>query len=207
MPPDPPNENVELSRLGHRHFVGGRWDEIGTLQFDFLVAQGLRPEHVLLDIGCGALRGGLHFIRYLSPGNYLGLDKHHELIEAGISELGEGVLEERKPEFVVADNFAFGRFSKPADYAIAQSVFTHLTLRDVRRCLRRLSKASPGCRLYATYFEGSRRNNPPESNSRLVFRYSRSNLERIAEQTGWRCSFIGDWGHPRDQQMVLLRGA
>ncbi len=32
--------------------IGGRWEEIGRLQFDFLVAEGLMPAHTLLDIGC-----------------------------------------------------------------------------------------------------------------------------------------------------------
>ncbi len=38
--------------------VGGLWDEIGQLQFDFLRAKGLLPRHKLLDFGCGSLRGG-----------------------------------------------------------------------------------------------------------------------------------------------------
>lgn len=54
--------------------VGGLWQQMGQLQFDFLVRQGLKPEHRLLDIGCGTLRGGRHFIRYLNPGNYTGMD-------------------------------------------------------------------------------------------------------------------------------------
>jgi hypothetical protein len=35
------------------------------LQLDFRVAQDLRPSHCLLDIACGALRGGVHVIHYL----------------------------------------------------------------------------------------------------------------------------------------------
>lgn len=57
---------------GPRGYVGGLWHELGELQFRFLVDQGLRPEHVLLDIACGSLRGGVRFVPYLNPGNYLG---------------------------------------------------------------------------------------------------------------------------------------
>ena len=61
-----------IFRHGHRLFVGGvddfLWTRIGELQFDFLRAQGLRPNHVLFDIACGALRGGVHFINYLDAG-------------------------------------------------------------------------------------------------------------------------------------------
>ncbi len=41
--------------------VGGMWEEIGRLQFVFLVEKGLQPHHEMLDIGCGTLRGGRHF--------------------------------------------------------------------------------------------------------------------------------------------------
>src|SRR5205807_6035012 len=58
----------------HRAIVGGAWEEIGRLQFEFLTGNGLKPHHRLLDVGCGALRGGLHFIRYLDEGNYVGVD-------------------------------------------------------------------------------------------------------------------------------------
>ena len=64
----------EIAADARREFVGGLWEEIGELQFQFMVAQGLRPEHRLVDIGCGALRGGLHFVRYLDRGHYYGLD-------------------------------------------------------------------------------------------------------------------------------------
>ena len=49
-----------VDQLGHREYVGGLWDEMGKLQFDFMVSQGLSPEHTMLDIACGALRGGVH---------------------------------------------------------------------------------------------------------------------------------------------------
>ena len=42
-----------IATLGHRDYVGGRWEELGRLQFDFLCDHGLRPEHVLLDVACG----------------------------------------------------------------------------------------------------------------------------------------------------------
>ena len=53
--------------------IGGMWEEIGQLQFDYLRNDGLRPDHSMLDIGCGTLRGGRHFIAWLSPGKYTGL--------------------------------------------------------------------------------------------------------------------------------------
>src|SRR3954453_8856690 len=59
----------------HRGTVRGTdafWDELGKLQLDYLVGQGLKPEHYVLDVGCGPLRAGVHFIGYLEPGQQRG---------------------------------------------------------------------------------------------------------------------------------------
>ena len=78
--------------LRHRHDVGGLWRKVGKLQLDFLVGQGLKPESKLIDIGCGCLRAGLRFIRYLDEGNYYGIDINGKLLNAGYKkELGAGL--------------------------------------------------------------------------------------------------------------------
>ena len=46
----------EVAAGAHRDFVGGMWDEVGALQFEYMQSAGLRPGHRLLDMGCGALR-------------------------------------------------------------------------------------------------------------------------------------------------------
>jgi hypothetical protein len=35
----------------HRDFVGGMWEELGELQFQWMQDQGLEPNHKLLDVG------------------------------------------------------------------------------------------------------------------------------------------------------------
>jgi hypothetical protein len=44
-----------MESLDHRAYVGGLWEEIGTLQFEFLLRQGLAPSDCFLDIACGSL--------------------------------------------------------------------------------------------------------------------------------------------------------
>jgi hypothetical protein len=56
-----------LAALRHRDVVGGMWDDIGKLQFDFLCDHGLRPSCRLIDIGCGCLRGLLISSRSPKP--------------------------------------------------------------------------------------------------------------------------------------------
>ena len=50
----------------HREMVGGNWEELGKLQFSFMVNfAGLKPDDVLLDLACGSFRAGRLFIPYL----------------------------------------------------------------------------------------------------------------------------------------------
>lgn len=197
---------ASIRALGHREYVGGKWEEIGRLQFDFLRAEGLRPEHRLVDVACGALRGGVHFIPYLAPGHYLGLDKEARLIELGLErELGAALRAEKRPEFVVSDDFEFSRFSQRADFGLAQSLFTHLEEGDILRCLGRLRAwVGPGHVFFATFFEGDSAGNPARSHSHAHFRYPRARMEALGRETGWRPRYVGEWGHPRDQRMMCF---
>jgi len=199
------DEETSLMRDGHREFVGGRWNEMGQLQFDFLIKQGLKPSHVFLDIACGSLRAGKLLIPYLAPGNYLGIDKHSEVIESGkTNEIGAGVLNTQRPEFVVSDCFSFEKFSKRPDFCIAQSLFSHLHKRDIQLCFRKLATfVRPGCKFFATFLEVSIPIwQPGRSHSIRNFFYTRRAMETFGRRWDWEPSYIGDWGHPRGQVII-----
>jgi hypothetical protein len=194
-----------VRKLGHREYVGGLWEEVGRLQFDFLVGQGLQPSDILLDIGCGALRGGVHFIHYLDPGHYLGIEKEEELIRRGIEiELGIELYRERMPELVASGNFEFDRFSKVPTFALAQSIFTHLSEADIDTCMKRLRNfVRPGCRFFTTFFEtDDPAANPRKSHAHMQFGYTRDRMRSLGERWDWVPNYIGSWGHPRGQVMM-----
>jgi ubiquinone/menaquinone biosynthesis C-methylase UbiE len=195
--------------LGHREYVGGLWDKIGKLQADFMRQAGLAPHHVLVDIACGSLRGGVHLIPYLEPGNYLGIDEEARLIELGIErELGQELYERKTPEFVVSSSFEFEKFSKRPDFAIAHSLFTNITERDILTCLTKLRAfVKPETRFFATYFVGERTRASGKSHPFHGFTYTREQTESFGQMTGWKPNFIGAWGHPRNQMMVEYRAA
>ena len=194
-----PNGRAGIWLAGHRDYVGGRWMEVSRLQTDFMIKMGLKPEHVLLDIGCGSLRGGVEFISYLHAGNYLGLDSSNRLIQIGIKEeLGRRLLKLKSPEFAVSRRFEFEKFSKKPNFALAHSVFTHLSESDIRHCLEKLRRfVNPGCSLYATYFIAD----APRANQK-TYRYSRAMVEDFGTNAGWTPTYIGEWGHPENQMMV-----
>ena len=126
----------------HRDMVGGMWDEIGRLQFEFLRARGLKPNHRLLDIGCGCLRGGIHAIKYLEAGNYYGLDINRSLIEAGRYELSLAGLDHKSSHLALSDCFELSLFQQKFDYLLALSVFTH-RFRESHHSLPCRSSRSP----------------------------------------------------------------
>lgn len=212
VPPRRQKGPIGIHAVGHRAYVGGvgnHWEEIGKLQFDFLRAEGLTPSDVLVDVACGALRAGLWLIPWLETGHYLGIELEAELVRIGIDEeLGHALYDEKRPEIIVDGAFTFSRFSRRPTYGIAQSLFTHLTQADIRLCLANLrAQCAPGMRFYGTYTEGDSRDNPDESHARRQFPYSRAEMEEAGRATGWEPSFIGSWGHPKDQQMILYRPA
>jgi SAM-dependent methyltransferase len=199
-----------VRELGHREYVGGLWEEMGQLQFDFLLARGLLPAHYLCDIACGSLRAGRHFIRYLDPGHYLGIDKEQVLIDAGVDkELGEDLYRLKRPQFVVSAEFAFAEFAARPNYALAQSLFTHLPTRLIEQCLRRLRAwIEPDGLFYATFFEVAREADIPngensnEPHDHAAFYYTQVQMADMGKRCGWQMAYIGPWGHPRRQMML-----
>jgi ubiquinone/menaquinone biosynthesis C-methylase UbiE len=199
----------------HRNFVGGLWHEIGALQFEFLLRQGLLPFHTLVDVGCGALRCGIPIIQYLEEGNYYGLDINASLLEAGKCELAKAGLTGKRPKLLVNDKFEVDRFGISFDFAIAQSVFTHLDMDLILRCLVETRKVlTADSKLFCTFFlapwSGHIAPIQHQPGGAVTnydcdpFHYSFREMESLAEAAGFSAKLIGQWGHPRNLQMLQL---
>jgi SAM-dependent methyltransferase len=209
-----PLSEADVRRGSHRRRVGGQWDELGKLQLEFMIAQGLRPEHRLLDVGCGALRAGVRFVDYLEPGGYYGIDINQSLLDAGYErELPDDVRAKLPRSHLRATDRFDCDFGVQFDFAIAQSLFTHVSLNQIRLCLYRVAKVMPpGARLLASYFEAPRSHPLDESaadgrlwTERDAFFYYREDLSFAARRTPWKLRYLGAWGHPRNQRMVEFR--
>ena len=193
--------------LGHRRYVGGLWKQIGTLQFEFLIKQGLKPNHRLLDIGCGSLRLGSRLIPYLQPGNYIGIEKEQSLLDAGLLyELPDRVIKDRKPLLIQSSNFEFELIQCYVDMAIANSLFTHLPAEHILICLKRLKPwLKQGACLYASFFEVSHEyENPTYQHDHGFFAYTKAQMLNFGVQAGLSVHYIGNWNHPRGQKMIVF---
>lgn len=125
------SDDVEANE--HRTFVGGLWDEVGEWQLQLMIQQGqLTPNMTLLDLGCGAFRGGVHFIPYVYPNHYYALDINASLIKAGLEKELPQVGISLPPSHVLCrDDFDASSFNVRFDRVIAISLWSHLTLNHI----------------------------------------------------------------------------
>jgi hypothetical protein len=203
-----PEGEKGIAKMGHRGYVGGMWEEIGQLQFDFLLSKGLKPASCLLDIGCGSLRLGSKAIPYLDRGNYLGIEKERGLVSAGLDkELDPETRQEKQPKIVISSSFDFEKLGRKANFAIAQSLFTHLPPDLIEHCCRNLHPwLDDDGVLYATFFETEhKRINPKKSHDFGKFSYTQGEMCTFGNLSGFITEYIGDWNHPRNQVMVEYR--
>jgi SAM-dependent methyltransferase len=117
---------VEAPILGEEHHrqYGGPWAK-GKYLFGVAVQAGLRPEHRLLDFGCGSLRIGVWAIPYLEPGNYFGVDSHLGSLEAAATyEIPFNGLEAKRPRLLWDESFAFSHFGTTFDWIIDSATST-----------------------------------------------------------------------------------
>lgn len=131
------------------------WDEFGDWQLDALKSIGLKPQHRLLDFGCGAMRLGLSAIEYLDDGNYYGVDALPAYIAAGHRLAAMAGIKKRYTLSVSSD-FALDQFGVDFDFGNAQSVFTHLSGEECDRCMAALRRVMrPGSVFFFTFLIGA----------------------------------------------------
>ncbi len=186
--------------------IGGKWDEIGQLQFDFLVKAGLQETDKFLDIGCGTLRGGRHFIKLLSPNCYFGIDISSKAIEQANKLVEEEGLTAKNPHLSInlKKDLTFETLEEHRfDIILAQSVFTHLLQEHIEECFANVGKIMhPKSRFFFTYFRGT------ESivKNHKDFWYPASFFEELADTYGFELKDkSAEYNHPRNQIMMELR--
>lgn len=133
----------------------GEISGLGLLSF--LIDRGMEPHHYLLDVGCGPLRTGKYAILYLNSGHYYGIDAHRPSLKKGIKLfLKPNGLTIKKPNITAMDGRTF-RLKQRFDFAVANSVFTHLNDRDIELVLINIGNhLVNGGKFYASFLSGSK---------------------------------------------------
>jgi SAM-dependent methyltransferase len=191
----------------YRAFVGPaeRYDLQGALQFSLLTALGLREHHTLLDIGCGSCRAGRLFLPYLLPGRYHGLEPERWLVEQGIErELGHDIVAVKRPIFRHERDFALTAFDRSFDFLLAQSVFSHASPAQIRRCLSEARRVlAPTGIFVATYRPGPHDYAGTEWVYPQVVSYRPAFMRRLIREAELG-SVPLDWPHPGGQTWLAI---
>lgn len=194
----------------YRAYVGRPeyYDVLAAWQFSLLIFLGLREQHCLLDLGCGSLRAGRLLIPYLEAERYFGIEPNRWLIEEAIErEVGHDLIRIKKPRFSHNADFDLAVFGVRFDYILAQSIFSHTGLTQLRCCLDSASQAlkADGL-LVATFVEGT------QDKAREGWVYPDLNLftwktlQAVCEKAGLVCRKL-DWPHPLQTWFIAAKSS
>jgi len=199
----------------HRLAAGGHWAEEGEWVFDFLRRQGLTPDDLLLDVGCGSLSAAIRLLPYMQRSHYWGYEKDLELYIAGSQiELPRVGVAVELGHFIVNDDFDFSDAPHPFDVAVASSLFRRLTLNGIARCIAGVvKKLTPDGRFYATWLDNPdplrfgtlvHDDGSKSYSDRDPFHYSFAVLSALAEAVGGRAERLDDRTHPRGEAVMVI---
>ena len=136
----------------HAHGGEQDWWKAGEKNFQKMVRLfAINKSDRVVDYGCGSLRVGAHFIRYLEPVCYAGLEVTSDLIDMGKQVIGTDILEEKRPLLAEISETSI----QAARDMEASLVFSHAVAKNVVRdeldfylsALRTIAH-KPGCVLY-----------------------------------------------------------
>ena len=200
-------QNISPGAQHYRAFIGApqTYDIFSHMQFSLMTLLGLRQEHTLLDIGCGSLRGGKLFVVYLLPERYFGIEPEEWLVEEGIDrELGRELVERKQPRFLYDRNFSCTSFGVPFDFILAQSIFSHASVAQIRRCLSEVrATMKPSSIFAASFVEGDEDYGGDAWVYPGTIRYRASTIEQLAAAAGLACR-RADWFHIGGQAWFLF---
>lgn len=185
----------------HRMSVGGNYEQMGSSQLDMLKRNGLKSDKKLLDVGCGSLRLGVQAMRYLNPGCYFGIDCDQNIVNAGLKrELPSHVRENKQPAFTINKYFDFSEFGdEKFDFAMAQSVFTHLPPTAIELCLKNvMERINLGGIFFASYNLADNHITRFGQVYPEMTRYSVDYFETLARKYNVGFENIGNWGIPQN---------
>ena len=175
-------------------------------QIELLKEYGLKPHHTLLDIGCGWLRGGLLFIKYLDEGNYFAFDKEKWLLKCGIGGINFENVCDKKPTIKYIENFDISKFNLKFDYMLAQSVFSHISPELVKLCIKNaVDWLKPDGIFLATFFRAEHESTgSPHKNRSNEYTRATQSVEFYKSIKFAKIEYIGECGHPAGQHLLKI---
>lgn len=166
-------------------------------QLDYLKTHGLSVDMKFLDYGCGALAAGIHFIEYLEPSKYLGVDISKQVLDEGERRIQKNGLAVKKPRLHhIPEGSLDALKGERFDIIWAQSVLTHMPPDDIKRLFRNIRcHMNEKTIFYATVArneEGIRQKRFKD------WMYDVEFLRKESGDCGLHLDIMPDWKHPED---------
>jgi ubiquinone/menaquinone biosynthesis C-methylase UbiE len=128
-------ESVAAGTTDDKVVGDGDFDGIGRAELEELRESGLRPEHALLDLGCGVGRLAQFAIPFLAHGEYVGVDISPTMIERARRRC-DAIESACRVSWKVEPASELGFPDAAFDVVCAYSVFTHMEHEDAYRYLK-----------------------------------------------------------------------
>ena len=129
--------------LGVKSAESDAFQETGRAIVELLREHGLRPEHRVLDYGCGSLRVGRHLIEHLEPGGYVGLDVTERFFSDGLATLDPSLVAAKRPHLALVSDAELERLAAdPPDFVVSIGVLMHVPRPEVPDYLASFRRAS-----------------------------------------------------------------
>jgi SAM-dependent methyltransferase len=187
----------------------GHWQRGGAKQFKYLCGHGLEPRHTLLEIGCGNLRAGYRFIRYLDTGNYYGVDISPAVLLAAQQTVVREGVRDKLPHLSLVDDMRFEFLPDAAfDVVHAHSVFSHSPLAVIEECFTHVARILKPDGFFDFTF--NRTDGTERQVLREDFYYRTETLVDLADRCGLEATFMDDWeelGHRQSKIRVRPRSS
>lgn len=128
----------------------GTTEASGHFQFDLLRLEGCSPDSKVLEVGCGCLHAAVPLVRYLNPGNYVGIEPNRWLIES-VPDGVKHLMQERGARFLAVSNFDASESGETFDFILSHSVLSHCSFSQADQFLNACSMVlAPNGKLIAS---------------------------------------------------------
>ena len=181
-----------------------RWLALGQMQFDYLVRHGLTPSDRMLEIGCGNLRAGWHFIDHLDTGHYHGIDISPDILLAAGDTLAQRGLQDKLPHLSLVRDLRMATLPSGHFTVVhAHSVFSHSPIEVIDECLAHVGRVMAPDAFFDFTF--NRTEGKEHHVLREDFYYRTETLIELAESHGFAARFMDDWEQlPHKQSKIRI---